>query len=150
MRRFVQLFEHCQSRAFETQVSKLGRISYDVMFLVKIIHRQVDVDFDIYFSFNKKNMMPEVIHEILMLIALNQTLGGFFSNRVVKLQNELLASIVALSCLGRFKIAKSNNQRMFYCRGRTVELIPQALCVLELCYMMYLVKYPGVKILNLK
>ena len=61
---------------YETEISKI--LANDVMFLFKVIQRQVDLDFDKYFSFNY-NMcmyMYNILWEVLSLRQRCQSLNG--------------------------------------------------------------------------
>ena len=80
------------------------------MFLFKMIHGQVDVDFDKYFSFNT-NKFNTRGHSI----KLNGNYSRldcrkhFFCNRVINIWNNLPAKIIIL---GRFDMFKKTNKQL--------------------------------------
>ena len=109
---YVERLRHLNLKSLEER-----RIANDVVFVYKIIHGLVDVQFDDLFSFNtnstRGHSMKLNVNRSRLDIRKN-----FFCNRVIKIWNSLNESVVSLNSSEKFKDSISSLDLRAYCRGR--------------------------------
>jgi len=95
------------------------RVVKDIVFLYKIVHKLVNVDFDRFFSFNVNNTRG---HNLKLDVKFSRLdcRKHFYCNRVVGYWNNLDSDIVNLQNVTSFITAVSSLDLSMYCRGRTL------------------------------
>ena len=111
---YIARLEQLQLKTLEER-----RIANDLMFLFKMIHGQVDVDFNKYFSFNSNNFNTRG-HSLKLNVNYSRLdcRRHFFCNRVINIWNGLPESIISLRRFDRFKIAINDYDLSIHCKGR--------------------------------
>ena len=100
--------------SYDDRLNKLGmeslevrRIKNDLVFLFKIVHNLVDIDFSSFFqlnSFSGHNLRRHSLHITRQLTPKTNTRSHFYSHRVIKYWNMLPNDIVCSDTLATFKL----------------------------------------------